>query len=138
MFRSRIRRVWGHAAVFAWSDQILDRSRKPIRLESPAACATRAGGDSDDLNIENCSLFHSRGRRYARNDENALIILRHFDGGGKDLRCSSLGFLVVLFPIFPHSAFSAMISGTTPLLQIIHCMPPHAPIHTPFPSYCFL
>jgi len=26
--RSRIRRVWGHAAIFAWSDLILDRSRK--------------------------------------------------------------------------------------------------------------
>ena len=27
MFRSRIRRVWGHAAIFAWSELILDRSR---------------------------------------------------------------------------------------------------------------
>ena len=27
MSRSRIRRVWGHAAIFAWSDLILDRSR---------------------------------------------------------------------------------------------------------------
>ena len=42
MFRSRIRRVWGHAAVFAWSDLILDRSRKLSGLQSPAACATCA------------------------------------------------------------------------------------------------
>ena len=47
MFRSRIRRVWGHAAIFAWSDLILDRSRKLVGLQSPAACATRVGGDSD-------------------------------------------------------------------------------------------
>jgi len=30
MFRSRIRRVGCHAAVFAWSDITLDRSRKPL------------------------------------------------------------------------------------------------------------
>ena len=47
MFRSRIRRVWGHAAIFTWSDLILDRSRKLVGLQSPAACATRMGGDSD-------------------------------------------------------------------------------------------
>jgi len=44
--------VWGHAAIFAWSDLILDRSRKLAGLQSPAACATRAGGDSN-LNFEN-------------------------------------------------------------------------------------
>ena len=38
MFRSRIRRAWGHAAVFAWSDLVLDRSRKLVGLQSPAAC----------------------------------------------------------------------------------------------------
>ena len=44
MFRSKTRRVWGHAAIFAWSGLIiLDRSRK---LVGPAACATRTGGDS--------------------------------------------------------------------------------------------
>ena len=42
MFRSRIRRAWGHAAIFAWSDLIFDRSRKLVGLQSPAACATRA------------------------------------------------------------------------------------------------
>jgi len=47
MFCSRTCRVWGHAAVFAWSDLILDRSRKLVGLQSPAACATRADGDSD-------------------------------------------------------------------------------------------
>ena len=53
MFRSRIRRRWGHAAIFAWSDLILDRSRKLVGLQSsPAACATHAGGDSDP-NFEN-------------------------------------------------------------------------------------
>ena len=44
-FRSRTRRVWGHAAIFAWSDLILDRSRKLVGLQSFAACAARAGGD---------------------------------------------------------------------------------------------
>ena len=34
-------------ARFAWSDLILDQSRKIVKLLSPAACATRAGGDSD-------------------------------------------------------------------------------------------
>ena len=53
MFRSRTRRVWGHEAVFAWSDLTLDRSRKLVGLQSsPAACTTRAGGDSDP-NFEN-------------------------------------------------------------------------------------
>ena len=59
MFRSRIRHVWGHAAVFAWSDLILDHSRKLVGLQSPATCATRAGGDSDP-DFENCSLFHAQ------------------------------------------------------------------------------
>ena len=59
LFRSRIRRVWGHAAIFAWSDLILDRSRKLVGLQSPAACATRAGGDSDP-NFENYDLFHAQ------------------------------------------------------------------------------
>ena len=59
MFRSRIRRVWGHAAISARSDLVLDRSRKPVGLHSPAACAKRAGGDSDP-NFENCDLFHAR------------------------------------------------------------------------------
>ena len=52
MFRSRTRRAWGHAAVFAWGDLTLDRSRKPVGLQSPAACTTRAGGDSGP-NFEN-------------------------------------------------------------------------------------
>ena len=59
MFRSRIRRVWGHAAIFAWSDLILDRSRKLVGLQSPAACATRVGGDSNP-NFENYDLFHAQ------------------------------------------------------------------------------
>ena len=59
MFRSRIRRVWGHAAIFAWNDVILDRSRKLVCLQSPAACATRLGGDSDP-NFENFDLFHAQ------------------------------------------------------------------------------
>jgi len=45
MFRAKIRRVWGHAAVFAWSDLALDRSRKLVGMQSTAARATRAGGD---------------------------------------------------------------------------------------------
>jgi len=47
MFRSRTRRAWGHATAFAWSDLILDRSCKLVGLQSLVACATRAGGDSD-------------------------------------------------------------------------------------------
>jgi len=43
MFSSRTRRVWGHAAIFAWSDLAVDRSRKLACLQSPAACATRVG-----------------------------------------------------------------------------------------------
>ena len=59
MFRSRNRRAWGHTAIFAWSDLILDRSRKLVGLQSPAACATRASGDSG-LNFENYDPFHAR------------------------------------------------------------------------------
>jgi len=56
--RSRIRRLDGHA-IFAWSDLILDRSRNFVGLQSPAACATRAVGDSGP-NFENCGLFHAQ------------------------------------------------------------------------------
>jgi len=59
IFRSRTRRVWGHVAVFAWSDLAVDCSRKLVGLQSPAACATRAGGDSDPK-FENCDLFHAQ------------------------------------------------------------------------------
>ena len=59
MFRSKIRRMWGYAAIFAWSGLILDRSRKLIGLQSPAACAMRAGGDSD-RNFENYDLYSRR------------------------------------------------------------------------------
>ena len=64
MFRIRTRRLWGHAAVFAWSDLIL-RSRKFVGLQSPAACATRAGGDSNP-NFENCDLFHAQSQDTGR------------------------------------------------------------------------
>ena len=59
IFRSRIRRVWGHAAIFSWGDLILDRSRKLAGLQSSAACATRASRDSDP-NFENYDLFHAQ------------------------------------------------------------------------------
>jgi len=52
MFRSRICHVWGVAVI-------LDRSRKLVGLQSSAACATRAGGDSGP-NFEDCSLFHAQ------------------------------------------------------------------------------
>ena len=29
-FRSGVRHVWGYAAIFAWSDLVLDQSRKPV------------------------------------------------------------------------------------------------------------
>ena len=52
--------MWGHAAIFAWSDLILDRSRKLVGLQSPpAACATRVGGNSDP-NFENYELLHAQ------------------------------------------------------------------------------
>jgi len=60
MFRSRMCRAWGHAAIFAWSDLILDRSRKLVGLQSPAVCATRAGGDDSDPNVENYDFFHAQ------------------------------------------------------------------------------
>ena len=59
MFRSWIRRAWGHAAVFSWSNLVLDRSRKLVGLQSPAACATLAGGDSGP-NFKNRDLFHAQ------------------------------------------------------------------------------
>jgi len=59
VFRSRIRRACGHAAVFAWSDLILDCSRKLVSLQSPAACATRSGGNSGP-NFENNGPFHAQ------------------------------------------------------------------------------
>ena len=59
MIRSRTRRVRGYVATFDWSGLILDRSRKLVGLQSPATCATRAGGDSDP-DFENCSLFHAQ------------------------------------------------------------------------------
>ena len=65
MFRSRTRRVWGHAVILAWSDLILDRSRKLVGLQSPVACATRAGGDSGP-NFENFDLFHAQSPDTAR------------------------------------------------------------------------
>ena len=55
VFRSRIRRVWGHAAVFAWSGLVLDRSSKLVGLLSPAACATRVGGDPGP-DFEDCGF----------------------------------------------------------------------------------
>ena len=47
MFRSRTRHMRGHAAIIAWSYLTLNKSRKLAGLQSPAACATRAGGDCD-------------------------------------------------------------------------------------------
>ena len=40
----------------------LDRSRKPVGLQSPVACATHAGSDSvypKLTNFENCDLFRA-------------------------------------------------------------------------------
>jgi len=59
MFRLRTRRVWCHAAVFALSVLVLDCSRKLVGLQSPAACATRVGGDFDP-DIENYDPFLAR------------------------------------------------------------------------------
>ena len=42
----------GHAAIFAWSDLVLDRSRKRAGSQSPTAFATRSG-DEFDPNFEN-------------------------------------------------------------------------------------
>jgi len=45
-------RVWDHAAILVCSDLVLNQSRKLAGLQSPAVCATRAGGDFDQ-NAEN-------------------------------------------------------------------------------------
>ena len=45
--------------IFAWSDLILDRSRKLAGLQSPTACAARAGGESDP-NFENYDIFDAQ------------------------------------------------------------------------------
>jgi len=59
MFRSSLRRAWGHTAIFAWSDLIFERRRKLVGMQSPAACATRTGSVSN-LNFENYDLFHAQ------------------------------------------------------------------------------
>ena len=38
MFHSRIRRVWGHVAIFAWSDLILDPNRKLVTRHLRHTC----------------------------------------------------------------------------------------------------
>ena len=58
MFRSRTRRAWGHAAIFARSDLILDRSRKLVGLQSPTDYATCAGGDSHP-SFKNCGRIRA-------------------------------------------------------------------------------
>ena len=55
MLRSRIQSVWGHAAIFAWADLILDRSRTLVGLQSPAAAAAAAA----DPDLDNYDLFHA-------------------------------------------------------------------------------
>ena len=57
MFRSRTRRVWGHAAIFRLERP---RRRKLVGLQSPAACATRVGGDSNPNFFENYDLLHAQ------------------------------------------------------------------------------
>jgi hypothetical protein len=56
MFRSKIQRAWGNAAIFAWADLILDRSRTLVGMQSPAATAAAAAGDPD---LDNYDLFHA-------------------------------------------------------------------------------
>ena len=50
--------MWGHAAIVAWSNLILDRGL--IWLQPPAACATRAGGGFDTNFESYCDLFHAQ------------------------------------------------------------------------------
>ena len=57
MFRTRIQSVWSHAAIFAWADLILDRSRTLVGLQSPAAAAAAAAAADPDL--DNYDLFHA-------------------------------------------------------------------------------
>jgi len=59
MFHLRTFRVWCHAAISTSSDLNVDRSRKLVGLQSPEACATRAGGDFCH-NFENYDLFHAK------------------------------------------------------------------------------
>jgi len=49
-------RVGSPGATSSW---ILERSRKHAGLQPPAACATRAGGNSNP-NFENCDLFRAQ------------------------------------------------------------------------------
>ena len=49
----------GSCSRFRLSGLIMDRSRKPVGLQSLAACATRVGGDSDP-NFEDYDLFHAQ------------------------------------------------------------------------------
>ena len=49
---------------FAWSDLILDHSHKLVSLQSPFACATRSGGNSNP-NFENWTTRSRRARQIA-------------------------------------------------------------------------
>ena len=57
MFRTRIQSVWSDAAIFAWADLILDRSRTLVGLQSPAAAAAAAAAADPDL--DNYDLVHA-------------------------------------------------------------------------------
>ena len=59
MFRTRIQRAWGHAAIFSWADLILDRSRTLVGLQSPAATAAAAAAAAADPDRDNYDLFHA-------------------------------------------------------------------------------
>jgi len=51
----------GLCGHFSWSDLVLDRSRTLVGLQLLAACAMRAGSDSDPY-LENYDLFHAQSR----------------------------------------------------------------------------
>ena len=67
--------MWGHAAIFAWS-------RKVAGLQSPAACATRAGGvfDPNFVNDDSSRDQRKRGHEYAHSHPTQLALLmeQHF------------------------------------------------------------
>jgi len=65
-------------------DLILDRSLKLVGLQSPTACATRAGGDYDS-NFENFDLFHAHSPGGHRTRRSRLFV-----AGEPARRCQAL------------------------------------------------
>ena len=71
LFRSRIRRMWDHAAISLGATLSWISAASSLGLQSSAACATRAGGDSDLFHAQSPDTgrgLHARSRRAIRDD----------------------------------------------------------------------